>query len=149
MIASGSHDKSIFIWDASTGRPLLQLARCDSHKLSNVYSVAYSPDGRKIAAGSEDHIIRVWDVMMRKQVLQLDGHTDTVDYVAFSPDGGNKIVSGGYDQSIRLWDASTGKQLLQLECHNISVRSVALSPDGSKIASLHLGCIDGQTAVAA
>ena len=92
--------------------------------------MTFSPDGSKIASGSFDDRVRVWNVSTAKQLLSLDGHTFPVWSVAFSPDG-CKIVSGSYDKSIRIWDAATGKQLSQLDDHTGAV----FSPDGSKIVS--------------
>ncbi|KAL0955353.1 hypothetical protein HGRIS_001602 [Hohenbuehelia grisea] len=65
----------------------------------------------------------------------LEGHTDRVTSVAFSPDG-RHIVSGSWDETIRVWDASTGHAAMPpLEGHTSPVNSVAFSPDGSHIAS--------------
>ena len=66
----------------------------------------------------------------------LEGHTDGVSSVAFSPDS-KQIVSGSVDRTVRRWDAATGRQLLPaLEGHNDRVSSVAFSPDGNQIPTL-------------
>ena len=64
----------------------------------------------------------------------LEGHTDEVYSVAYSPDG-TKIVSGSHDNTIKIWDANTGQCLKTLEGHSLDVNSVAYSPDGTKIIS--------------
>ncbi|KUJ06164.1 HET-domain-containing protein [Mollisia scopiformis] len=75
-----------------------------------------------------------WNAML--QVLE--GHTDAVTSVAFSPDG-KQIVSGSWDGTVRRWDAATGQQLLPaLEGHTDEVNSVAFSPDGKQIVTLHV-----------
>ena len=75
------------------------------------------------------------DKMWSPELLQLRGHHNTVNCVAFSPDG-SKIISGSCDETIRVWDASTGIEMLPpLRGHEDSISSVALSPDGSKIIS--------------
>jgi len=65
---------------------------------------------------------------------ELQGHTDWIRSVAFSPDG-NRIVSGSDDESVRVWDAETGEQLRELQGHTDSVSSVAFSPDGDQVIS--------------
>ncbi|KAB5590791.1 WD40 repeat-like protein [Ceratobasidium theobromae] len=65
----------------------------------------------------------------------LQGHTDSVKSVAFSPDG-TRILSGSLDETIRVWDGQTGKMVLDpLQGHTDSVNSVAFSPDGTRIVS--------------
>ena len=64
----------------------------------------------------------------------LEGHSDGVASVAYSPDG-TKIISGSDDYTIKIWDANTGQCLKTLEGHSLFVNSVAYSPDGTKIIS--------------
>ncbi|KAJ7842474.1 hypothetical protein B0H14DRAFT_3868883 [Mycena olivaceomarginata] len=100
-----------------------------------VTSVAFSPDGTRVASGSAD-TIRVWDVATGQQIGDpLAGHTDSVKSVAFSPDG-KRIASGSRDKTIRVWDAATGQQVGDpLTGHTDFVKSVVFSPDGTRIAS--------------
>jgi WD40 repeat protein len=76
----------------------------------------------------------VWDAKTGEQLRELQGHTDAINSVAFSPDG-NQIVSGSSDQSVWVWDAKTGEQLRELQGHTMAIRSVAFSPDGNQIVS--------------
>ncbi|KAJ7729215.1 P-loop containing nucleoside triphosphate hydrolase protein [Mycena olivaceomarginata] len=77
-------------------------------------SVSFSPDGARIASGSEDNTIRVWDAMTGQQVGDaLEWHTDIVCSVAFSPDGA-RIASGSVDKTIRVWNAATEQQVVKL-----------------------------------
>ena len=98
---------------------------------SSVKSVAFSPDGSRIASGSSDRTIKIWDAKSGKEIRTLEGHSDSV---AFSPDG-SRIASGSADRTIKIWDAKLGKKIHTLEGHSGSVKSVAFSPDGSRIAS--------------
>ena len=101
-LASGSGDKTIRLWDASTGKPLGEPLR--GHE-DWVYSVTFSPDGRTLASGSDDETIRLWDASTGKALGEpLRGHEDWVYSVTFSPDG-RTLASGSGDKTIRLWDA--------------------------------------------
>jgi WD40 repeat protein len=111
--------------------PLLSIFR--GHEES-VMSVAYSPDGRWIASGSDDRSIRVWDADTGAEQRVIRGHERSVKGVAYSPDG-RRVVSGSDDKTVRVWDAATGAELLVLRGHGSWVWSVAFSPDGQRIAS--------------
>lgn len=71
-----------------------------------VTSVAVSPDGRLVAAGSLDKMVRVWDIHSAKQLERLEGHKDSVYSVAFMPDG-KSLISGSLDKTIKLWELGT------------------------------------------
>jgi GTPase SAR1 family protein/predicted MPP superfamily phosphohydrolase len=96
--------------------------------------VAYSPNGRIIAAASNNGTIRLWDVQTGKLLRSLEGHTIWVWSVAFSPDG-LLLASGSGDRSVKLWEVASGKLLRSLEGHTNWVESVAFSPDGLLLAS--------------
>ena len=97
-----------------------------------VFSVAYSPDGRRIVSGGGE--LKVWDAESGEEMLTLKGHTSIAYSVAFSPDG-RRIVSGSGDQTLRVWDAESGEEMLTLKGHSGTVTSVAFSPDGRRIIS--------------
>ncbi|RXW13019.1 hypothetical protein EST38_g12835 [Candolleomyces aberdarensis] len=101
-----------------------------------VWSVAISPDGKRIVSGSRDNTIRIWDMETGAQVGEpLLGHGGHINSVAISPDG-KLIVSGSSDMTIRIWDAETGMQVGEsLRGHEHSVLSVAFSHDGQRIIS--------------
>lgn len=100
----------------------------------SILSVAFSPDGAWLAAGTTKNDIRLWQAHSGTPYLTLQGHTAWVRSVAFSPDG-RMLASGGDDQTIRLWEVSGGNCLNTLRGHAAWVRSVAFSPDGSLLAS--------------
>ena len=99
-----------------------------------VNSVVFSPDGSRVASGSEDRTARVWDVQTGECQYTLEGHLDAVRSVVFSPDG-SRVASGSEDQTARVWDVQTGECQYTLEGHLDAVRSVVFSPDGSRVAS--------------
>ena len=103
---------------------------------SEVSSVAFTPDGKRIVSGSWDTTVRLWDAHTGQPVGQpMTGHTAPVFSVAFSPDG-KRIVSGSADKTLRLWDADTGKPIGDpMTGHKAPVFSVAFSPDGKRIVS--------------
>jgi hypothetical protein len=129
-IASASEDKTVKVWDASTGQNLLTLEG-PTHEVS---SVAFSPDGKRIAAGSWGQTVKVWDASSGQDLLTLKGHRRDVTGVTFSPNG-RRIASASQDKTVKVWDPSTGKDLLTLKGHREPVSSVAFSPDGRRIAS--------------
>ena len=101
-------------------------------------SVAFSPDGRTLASGDIDNIVRLWDVETGRSLHELIGHTDGSRHtsgifsVLFSPDG-RTLASGGDDDTIRLWNVNTGKHLHTFTGHLAG--NAAFSLDGRTLAS--------------
>ncbi|KAH8651716.1 hypothetical protein BGZ61DRAFT_229661 [Ilyonectria robusta] len=100
----------------------------------SVSSVAFSADGQRLASGSDDKTVKVWDAATGACVQTLEGHGDWVNSLAFSADG-QRLASGSHDNTIRVWDAATGACVQTLEGHSLPVRSVAFSADGQRLAS--------------
>jgi len=99
-----------------------------------VFSVSFSPDGKRLASASFDKTVRVWDVASRKTELTLTGHSDFVYAVAFSPDG-KWLVSASKDRTVKLVDAATGKGRFTFSGMEQDVLAVAVSPDGKSVVS--------------
>ena len=130
LVATGSDDRGVRIWDAATGA-LLQTFK---EHTGEVTSVAFSPNGKMLASGAKDSTVRVWDLTKNVISRVFAEHTDDVNSVAFSPDS-KRLASGSNDKTIRIWDLAQGSILRVLDEHTLFVTSVAFSPDGKLLAS--------------
>ncbi|SHH06044.1 nSTAND1 domain-containing NTPase [Streptoalloteichus hindustanus] len=139
LLASASYDATIRLWQTDVPAESA-LADTFSANPGDSYttSVAFSPDGAKLATGSANsavHDVTIWDVSSRKAVRNgaVKGATSVVESVVFSPDG-SRIAATGDDQTTRLWDLADGRQLAAFPSSD-TVRSVAFSPDGAALAT--------------
>ena len=104
---------------------LLHSLKADANR---VYSVAWSPDSKRIASGGDDKNVIVWDAANGEKLLSFEGHESAVNSVTWSPEG-KHIASGGEDKTVVVWDAASGEKLRTFIGHTNSVNSVAWSPD--------------------
>ena len=107
-----------------------------SHRSHGSVSVAFSPDGTSLAAGTghEMHKIQQWNVNTGEFLGPLNGHMGDPNSVTYSPDG-SSLASGSKDKKIKLWNVNTGECLRTLNGHTGWVVSVSFSPDGTLLAS--------------
>lgn len=131
LFAAPAEPTGVSLWDTRTGRLVAALA--GETKLT---SVTFSPDGRRIAAGSDlTFEPPVWDVASGRLLFTLRGHRATVRSVAFSPDG-RRLATGSWDGSVALWDARTGARLVERpSTDRQAVIAVTYSPDGTLLAT--------------
>jgi len=136
---SGSWDKTLRLWDLSTG----QSTRSFIDHTKDILSVAFSADNRQIVSGSRDKSIKLWNTLgVCKYTIQDEGHSDWVSCVRFSPNTQNPIiVSCGWDKIVKVWNLTNCKLKTNHFGHSAFVSTVGVSPDGSLCAS---GGKDGQ-----
>jgi WD40 repeat protein/serine/threonine protein kinase len=118
---------SVCIWDTATGQQLLCLDDCHQ-----VNSIAFSPDGARLAAACSSGCLKIWDTTSGLAICTFKGHTSRARGVAFSP-GGKRVASTSEDRTVRVWDATTGQEALTLQGGG---HSVTFSPDGTRLAAV-------------
>ncbi|MBE7557286.1 MAG: hypothetical protein HS126_40130 [Anaerolineales bacterium] len=128
----------VIMWDFETREKVLELNLAQgNHFKGQIPKVVFSPDGKRLAIGYKDRVVRVLDVQTRKEISRVL-HSDAVSTLAFSPDG-NWIVSGEHcidtcPATVRIWNVETGKEIKQI-IHNDTISSAYFSPDGKFLVS--------------
>ena len=155
--AIGKSDGKIRLWDTSSGEKLFTLRghaekieadllrqvldpeKAPPPPINNdkpIFALAFSPDGTKLASGSDDATVRLWDTTTGDELAALRRHTGKgwTTVLAFSTDG-KMLASGSTDKTIQLWDATTGELLTTLIGHINSITSLTFSLNGTMLAS--------------
>jgi WD40 repeat protein len=143
VLASGSYDSTIILWDPEQGK--MRLAPLKGHTAA-VYHVAFSPDGEVLASASDDRTVRLWDVKTGRPIAELK-HDDAVYGVAFDQQG-KRLASSGRTGTVQLWNLET-KAVERVFVHHKgqsatperAIYNVAFAPDGALLAS---GGADGR-----
>src|SRR5215813_11356922 len=131
LLASGSSDQTIRLWDPGTGeeRKLLR-----GHN-GAVRTLAFAAQNSQLlASGSADGTVRIWDVAQGREIKTLSGRLGAIRGVAFAPDG-QSLASVGDDGSLRLWDWKAGKETKASKSRPGTLSSVVFSPDGTALAT--------------
>ena len=151
-IAIGMDNGNVELWDTTTGKKLSTI-RENVEKLpvpddlliglmddnNSVFVLAFSPDGTRLASGSRDTTVQLWDLTTNHAPITLEKHTGWPTELAFSPDG-KLLASGGTDNTVILWDTVTGESLASFTDHLSDISALAFSPDGTTLSS---GSSDG------
>lgn len=135
-------DTRVKVWDLATGLPVFARPCGPVHVIGTAYAAAFSPDGRRLAAGC-DGIVTVWDWKEDRPLHAFPGHEKRPITVAFSHDG-RHLASGTWRGSVKLWDAEAGGEPLLVFAESRDARHpvTALSfgpddgrPDGARLAT--------------
>ena len=129
FLACATTDGRVILWDVAASLPIDTFVVFDGNT-RNV--VAYSPDGKTIAAGAARKV-SIWDAATSRRRHFLSGHIDSIRSIAYSPDN-RTVASGSEDGTVRFWNASTGALRHTITGHTNEVNAVAYSPDGNTLA---------------
>ena len=136
MLASGSVDKTVQLWDTEKRAKHVTLK---GHK-EWVTAVAFSANGKTAASGDAGKVIKLWNVRTGHKRATLRGHKSTINALTFAPEGTplyrGCLASGSADGTIRFWNPNTGQERLTFTTgHTESVKAVAFSENGTTLAS--------------
>jgi WD40 repeat protein len=136
----GPAQGAVKVRDADTGQELLTLGGV----AGRVTGVAFSPDGRHVAAAQDDQTVRVWDTGGGAEVLTLRHTGSVVPSVFYSPDG-LRLAAVGADGTVLVWDAATGRQVVTLKGDLYPAEPrLRFNPDGRRLAGV---CREGAVRV--
>jgi len=105
-------EQQIHLYDTSTGEKIRTLS---GHEGGTTMSLAFSADGKLLASGGYDNLVRLWDVASGHEIRKLAGHEKGIYGLAFSSDG-TTLVSHSHDGTVRVWNPQMGKQRASLPC---------------------------------
>lgn len=130
-LATVSHDRTLKLWDWTTGS---RVRRTVPGPIALPSAVAYAPNGQLLATGYQDGTLKVWETATGTERTTVKVHSGLVASVAFAPDG-QTAVSASHDRTAKLWDVATAKERFALAGHQNSLHAAAFAPDGKTVAT--------------
>ena len=127
-IASVSWDRSIKVWDGSTGKLQSTLQTKGQHN-TPINCVSFHPEGQLIVVGSWDTTLKVWDTFNQKRLKVLKGHKSSVQACTYAPSG-RHIVSAALDGEVKIWSTKSGSAVGTIIGHHSPVNSLGFTPNG-------------------
>ena len=134
LLATGSHDKTARLWNATTGKEM-QILKEQSDAVTRV---CFAPDGNSVYTASLDKNLRRFGVADGKLIRAFNGHNEAVYALALSPDG-KGLISSGVEPRLRWWNPEDGNTTRYSDGSNGQVNEVLFSADGKRMASADAG----------
>ncbi len=129
IATTGANDFLVSIWHVASRQKVVGPLR-HSHGIT---TIAWEPDGRRLATGSYDETVKIWEAATGRELVTLRGQAITVTSVAWGPHGG--LASGGADGSLKIWDSLHDQESTQLAGNGRRATALSWSPDGKRLAS--------------
>lgn len=132
LMATGSRDSTVKLWNPATG----ELLKTFSGHASSVYSLAFAADGKRLASLSYDKTIKLWDVERGQLIKSFPGHELNMYTGSVAFDRAGKLLErGGAGKSVKIWDAENGQEIFSLDGFASEIKTVAFSPDEKTVAA--------------
>src|SRR5262249_33999953 len=132
-LASRGADRKVKVWDLTATSQAVFTEPCTAvRKFGTAYTVAFSPDGRQLAAGTREEVTG-WGWEDPRLLHRSPGHNFHSIPVAFSGDG--RLATSSFPEPLKIWNPETGQLLCTIQAHHHPVSALAFSPDGKWLAS--------------